>query len=149
MARTPGLQIAVDATVFLEGDNEAQPDVCLFRLNPPGSARVVADKHDTEYIQGAPELVMEIAASSASYDLHDKLAVYQRNGVLEYIVWQVRDKQISWFRLTNDGYVRVEPHGDVIIESAVFPGLCLDIAAMLAGDAAGVLAALDRPRRSP
>ena len=28
---------------------------------------------DDDYIEGAPELIVEIAASSASYDLHDKL----------------------------------------------------------------------------
>jgi Putative restriction endonuclease len=30
-----------------------------------------------EYLEGVPELMVEIAASSASYDLHDKRWVYQ------------------------------------------------------------------------
>jgi Uma2 family endonuclease len=41
---------------------------------------------DSDNVEGAPELIVEIAASSASYDLHDKLRVYRRNGVQEYIV---------------------------------------------------------------
>jgi Uma2 family endonuclease len=35
------------------------------------------------YIEGAPELIAEIAAGSASYDLHDKLNAYRRNKVRE------------------------------------------------------------------
>lgn len=41
--------------------------------------------------EGAPERIVELAASSASYDLYDKLQVYRRNGVQEYLVWQVYD----------------------------------------------------------
>ncbi len=42
---------------------------------------------------GAPELVVEVAASSASYDLHSTfhVYVYRRNGVREYVVWRVLD----------------------------------------------------------
>ncbi|WP_245555388.1 Uma2 family endonuclease [Baaleninema simplex] len=35
--------------------------------------------------------IVEIAVSSASYDLHDKFQVYRRNGVLKYLVWRVED----------------------------------------------------------
>jgi Uma2 family endonuclease len=36
---------------------------------------------EDDYVEGAPELIAEIAASSASYDLNDKLNAYRRNGV--------------------------------------------------------------------
>jgi Uma2 family endonuclease len=140
VARTSGVQMANNATVFLDADNELQPDVCLFR-EPAllGGARVTEE----DYIEGAPQLVVEIAASSASYDLHDKLRAYRRAGVEEYVVWQVLEHDIIWLRLKNGEYVRVQPDATGVIESSAFPGLRLAVAAMLAGDFQAVLAALD------
>ena len=87
--------------------------------------------------------MVEVAASSASYDLYEKKEAYRRNGVQEYVVWRVIDRVIDWFELRDGVYVpreRRAPTG--IIESARFPGLRLHVPSMLAGDAAGVLAAL-------
>ena len=137
-AVTPGVEVGDNATVFLDGDNEVQPDVCLFRVAPVGSARLT----DDGYIEGAPELVMEVAASSASYDLHDKLRAYLRSGVQEYIVWRVLDAQIDWFRLRAGDYVRLQPDARDVIASEDFPRLRLHVPAILAGDRAAVLAAL-------
>jgi Uma2 family endonuclease len=135
-------------TVFLTGGHEVQPDAFLFRLADRGTGARVTD---AGYIEGAPELVVEVAASSASYDLHDKKEAYRRAGVQEYIVWRVLDGAIDWFRMHNGEYVLVTPDARGIIESAVFPGLRLDAAAMLAGRTSAVLAAIgyrrDRPMR--
>ncbi len=85
--------------------------------------------------------------SSASYDLHDKMEAYRRAGVEEYIVWQVLEERIDWFRLRAGRYERLSHDAHGIIASEVFPGLRLDIRAMLAGVRAAVLAALRLPRR--
>ena len=138
-ATTPGVRVGIEGTVYLADDGEVQPDAFMFWLPPHGSqARETAD----DYVEGAPELVVEIAASSASYDLHDKMEAYRRAGVREYVPWRVLDRAIDWFRLQDGAYVRIGPDADGIIESAVFPGLRLDVVAMLAGDTASVLAAL-------
>ncbi len=92
-------------------------------------------------IEGAPLLVVEVAASSASYDLHDKLRAYRRAGTKEYIVWRTLDKAIDWFRLHEGEFLRAEPDEHGTIESSVFPGLRLSVPAMLARDRAAVLAA--------
>ena len=42
-----------------------------------------------DYLDGAPELIVGIAASSASYDLHAKREAHRRNGVQVYGVWCV------------------------------------------------------------
>lgn len=133
--------MADNATLRLDLDNEPQPDA-LLRVEPQagGQARV----SDDDYLEGAPELVVEIAASSATYDLHDKLRVYRRNGVREYVVWRVHDRQIDWFALEDDEYRRLEPDGAGLIHSTVFPGLQLLVGALLAGDLASVLAELRR-----
>ena len=94
------------------------------------------------YIVGPPHLIVEIAASSVSYDLHEKKEAYRRNGVPEYVVWRVLDEAIDWFRLRDGQYVLIEPDADALIESDQFPGLRLHVPSMLAGDLAAVLARL-------
>jgi Uma2 family endonuclease len=135
-ARNRGVEVSSNATVFLDADNELQPDICLRRLDG-GTSRLIDG-----YIVGAPELVIEIAASTAAYDLHDKMNAYRRNGVQEYIVWRVLDGAIDWFELNEGAYVRLEADASGVIESHAFPGLRLTLTAMLDGDLEAVLAAL-------
>ena len=123
------------ATVILDQANEVQPDVVLIR-DAGGSSGVSADG----YIEGPPELIVEISASSTSQDLHQKKNAYRRNGVQEYIVWRVLDGAIDWFALQDGQYVALSPNASGVIESAAFPGLRLDVAAMLAGDISKVVA---------
>lgn len=138
-SRTPGVRMADNATVFLPDGSEVQPDACLYRLGAPGARiRITPDG----YLEGTPDLVVEVAASSASYDLHDKLEAYRRSGVREYIVWRVLDQAIDWMRLEGEQYHITEPDAAGIIASAAFPGLRLAVTKMLAGDDAGVLAVL-------
>lgn len=136
-AATPGVEAADNTTVRLDLDNEPQPDA-LLRIDEScgGQSRISED----DYVEGGPELIVEVAASSASYDLHDKLKVYRRNGVREYIVWQVAEQKISWFSLQAGEYVLLAPDETGVMHSQVFPGLNLNVVALLAGDLAAVLA---------
>jgi Uma2 family endonuclease len=136
---TPGVRVADNSTIRLDLENEPQPDALLL-IEPAlgGQAKISVD----DYIEGAPELVSEIAASSASIDLNAKFRAYQRNGVKEYIVWRVRDQAIDWFVLRHSQFERLSPNAAGILQSEVFPGLWLDAAAMLRGDLATVLAVL-------
>ena len=133
---TPGVRGADNATARFDPDNEPQPDAALF-IDPAcgGQASISED----DYLEGAPELAVEVAASSASYDLHDKKRAYRRNGVQEYLVWRTREEALDWFVLDDERYVRREPGDDGLIESRVFPGLYLEAEALLEGDAAAVL----------
>ncbi len=135
-AAVPGLEVGIEPTVRLDRDNEPQPDVVLFRVD--GNAKIDKDG----YIAGAPELVAEIAASSASYDLHSKKNAYERNGVKEYIVWRTLDHQIDWFLLKNEAYIKLEPDRFDIIYSQEFPGLWLNVRAILSNDMEAVLKTL-------
>jgi Uma2 family endonuclease len=145
-ANTPGVEASDNVTVRLDLDNEPQPDVLLF-IDPAcgGQAHIDADG----YIEDAPELVAEVASSSASYDLHAKLRVYRRNGVREYIVWRVLDQEIDWFILRAGQYERLPLDAAGFYRSEVFPGLWLDPAALLRGDLATVLAVVQRGLASP
>jgi Uma2 family endonuclease len=145
-AETPGVLTADNSTARLDLDNEPQPDAVLL-IDPArgGQARISAD----DYIENAPELVVEVASSSVSIDLSTKLQVYRRNGVREYVVWRVLDRAVDWFVLCHGQYERLEPDAAGCLRSETFPGLWLDVAAVLRGDVAGVLAAVQRGLTSP
>ena len=145
-AATPGVKTGDNATVRLDLDNEPQPDALLCIAPEAGGA---VDLSADDYVQGAPELIVEIAASSAAIDLHDKLRAYQRNGVREYVVWRVPDRQIDWFVLQDGEYRPLVADRDGMLESRVFPGLRLAVDALLRGDVARVLAELQNGVRTP
>ncbi len=90
----------------------------------------------------------EIAGSSVSYDLHAKLNVYRRNGVQEYLVWRVNDQAIDWFYLHEGEYLRLAADDTGRIYSRIFPGLWLNVQALLAGDMVAVLATLQEGLQS-
>lgn len=134
---TPGVDLGIETTVLLDLDNEPQPDA-LLRIENGGNSQI----NDDDYIEGAPELIAEIAASSASYDLNDKKKAYRRKGVQEYIVWQIRKNTLYWFKLEQGRYVSLKPDENGVIRSQVFPGLWLAVPALLSGDLATVMAVL-------
>jgi Uma2 family endonuclease len=143
---TPGVELGIEPTIRLDLDNEPQPDaVLLIDERSGGHSRISED----DYIEGAPELVIEIAASSASIDLHDKKRAYRRNGVEEYLVWQVLDRKLNWFYLHEDKYVAVPIDEDDVMRSQAFPGLWLAVTDLLAGNMTRVLGALQEGLESP
>lgn len=135
-AATPGVELAADTTVRLDLENEPQPDA-LLRIAPAAGGR--SRTSDEGYVEGPPELIIEVAASSVSIDRHTKLRVYQRNGVQEYLLWLVLDRRIEWFALREGVYVPLVPDAHGVVQSQVFPGLRLAVPALLDGDLARVL----------
>ncbi len=140
VAGTRGLGFGDNTTIRLDLDNAPQPDL-LLRLpeSMGGQSRVDADG----YLEGAPELVAEIVASSAAYDLHQKLNVYRRHGVREYVVWRVLEQQVDWFILREGRFDPLEPAEGGVFKSRAFPGLWLHAPALVRGDQAEVLGALN------
>jgi Uma2 family endonuclease len=138
---TPGIDLFDNATLRLDLGNEPQPDAALcIETAHGGQARISVD----DYLEGAPELVVEVAASSAAYDVGDKLKAYQRNGIAEYIVWMIYEQRLEWWQLNDGMYVPMSVDSDGIIRSQVFPGLYLHVASLLAQDRAPLLATLQR-----
>ena len=133
---TPGIVGGDNGSVRLDFKNEPQPDIYLLILpTHGGQAKIDADG----FVAGAPEFVVEIANTSASYDLHQKLEVYRRHGVKEYIVWRTMDAVIDWMVLEDGQYKNTAIPADGIIRSTVLPGLWLNATAMLQGDWTAVL----------
>ncbi|MBD2439742.1 Uma2 family endonuclease [Nostoc sp. FACHB-110] len=136
---TPGVRLGDNATVRLDLDNEPQPDaVLLIDAQAGGQSSFSQDG----YVEGAPELIAEIAASSATVDLGDKKRAYRRNGIQEYLVWQVFEQRIDWFRLDAGEYVNLQPNQAGVFQSQGFPGLWLDASALLRGEMQQVLTVL-------
>ncbi|MFQ4139782.1 Uma2 family endonuclease [Nodosilinea sp. PGN35] len=138
-ALTPGTRSGIEPTVRLDLDNEPQPDiVLLIDAAAGGQARLSPDG----YLEGTPELVIEIAASSAAIDLGDKKQAYRRNGVPEYLVWQVYENRLDWFYLVDGDYQPLPTDADGLMRSTIFPGLWLTVTALLQGNMGLVLAGL-------
>jgi Uma2 family endonuclease len=144
-ALTPGVDLSDNATVRLGPDNEAQPDGVLYILPEHGGQAEVNDG----YLEGAPELVIEVAATSVSIDAGTKKMAYQRHGVKEYLIWRVLDDEIDWFILRDSGYAQLAADPAGIVRSETFPGLWLDRPAMLRRDSAAVLRLLQQGLASP
>lgn len=136
---TPAIELSDNASVRLDLENMPQPDCSLFL--PPfagGTAKLGEDG----YFEGAPDLVCEIAASSASLDMNQKLRVYRRNGVREYLIWRVLEGAFDWFVLEAGEYIPLVADQKGILKSRLFPGLWLDPATLLRGPRRKYMAAL-------
>jgi Uma2 family endonuclease len=135
-AHTPGVRGGADSSVRMIDANMTQPDTLLF-VDPArgGQLRIGED----DYLDGAPEFIGEVAATSAGYDLHTKLDLYRRAGVKEYLVWRTFDGEIDWFVARAGDYHRLTADASGVVRSEVFPGLWLDVAGLLKSDVAAVL----------
>ncbi|HEX2748614.1 MAG TPA: Uma2 family endonuclease [Verrucomicrobiales bacterium] len=134
----PDLKFYPNATLVLDPDNAPQPDAALCSAPHPGGKVWLNEKG---YLCGAPELVCEIAASSVSVDLHDKFRAYRRNGIAEYLVWLTEEERVCWFELADQEYVEKEPKAGKLA-SSIFPGLVLDVKALLKMDRAKLIGTL-------
>ncbi len=143
---TPRVHVVDNATLRLDGDNDLQPDAAML-IDPGagGQARVSAD----DYLEGAPELVAEVAVSSASRDLNEKLRLYERNGVREYLVCCVPDRRLDWFELVQGAYRVRAADAAGVVRSMVFPGLWLNVGAILSDEPAAVLRTLHEGLADP
>ena len=142
---TEGVDFADNSTVRLDQDNQPQPDAVLYvKEEFGGNSYISLD----DYLEGSPELVVEIASSTASYDTTEKKKIYRRNGVKEYIIWRVDDGEIDWFAWENGEYVLLEADKSGVIESRFFGGLRLNVKAILQDDLAKVLSDLQKGLQS-
>jgi len=142
---TPGAETYDNATAILDDQNEPQPDVCLLII-PPGKGQT---RDQDEYIAGPPELIIEVASSSTSIDLHRKRDEYEKVGVKEYAVIALNEGRVYWWVLRNGRYEDLPRGSDGILRSEVFPGLWLDPEALLRLDKQRVRAVLQQGLASP
>jgi Uma2 family endonuclease len=94
---------------------EAQPDISFyigseFRFPPKNNSPVDINEF------GSPALVIEIAATSLNDDLNRKKLLYERIGVQEYWVVDVKASEVTAFEISQGNSAEIQ-------ESKVLPGL--------------------------
>jgi Uma2 family endonuclease len=141
--KTPGCYCASNTTWYMLED-APQPDCFLGIKQEFGGQSEIKDS----FCHGAPELVMEVCRTSAAYDLHQKLNLYESAGVKEYVAMIVNERRIRWMKNSNTGFSDVPLPSDGIYKSAVFPGLWLNAKAVGAENGALVLKTLEKGLKS-
>jgi len=136
---TPGVQVTHNATAILDVESEPQPDLGM-RILPEYGGQSQTSPDD--YLQGAPELLVEIAHSRRNIALHAKRDDYQRTGVLEYFVVCCEEQEVHWSHFPSGETHR--PNRQGISRSRVFPGLWFDMAALLRLDSARLMEVLQQ-----
>lgn len=145
-AMQTGIDFADNSTVELDEENVPQPDYFMFLpAGLGGRAAINAEG----YLEGPPDLVAEVAASSVSIDLHGKFRTYERSQVREYFVWRVLDEALDWFVLTGKKLVPRAADEAGVIRSEAFPGLWINVPALVALDAQRLWETLDRGLETP
>jgi Uma2 family endonuclease len=142
-AHTPGVKHAHNTTILMDED-APQPDVHLRILPEYGGVTRKKGKS----LWGSPELTSEVCLTSAVYDLHQKLELYEEAGVQEYLAVLIYEREIRWHTLTKKGYQAMAPASDNLWKSKIFPGLWLDGQALLAHDSGKILATLQKGLQS-
>lgn len=95
--------------------NVTQPDISI-----------IFDKNkiDERGCKGAPDLIVEILSpGSATYDLNEKLLLYEKAGVKEYWVANPTDKTVFVFLLKNGEYLKSNVYGG---ENTIKPSIFED-----------------------
>jgi len=145
MAATPGCDGGTEGTWLMGKRNVPQPDSTL-RISPQRGGQ---SRDEGEYTAGAPELLVEVAASSRDRDLSVKLKLYERMGVCEYLVAETGQRQIHWKELVDGKYQPLEPGPDGIFRSRCFPGLWLEPEALRSRDLPRLFAVVEQGLATP
>jgi hypothetical protein len=143
---TPGVVGGDNGSVYLDPKNIPQPDLYLMIAPGLGGCATVGQNG---CVTGSPELVIEISNSGATFDLHQKLDAYRRNGVQEYGVWRTYDAEFDFFVLEGGAYRPATVDAEGIVRSRSLPGLWLNVQRLLAGDHAAFAADIQRGIASP
>jgi Uma2 family endonuclease len=136
---TPGVQALGSTTTILGEQSELQPDKTLRIMKTYGGR---SSENEDGFVQGPAELVAEIAYSRADVDLREKRADYEQAGIQEYLVLCIAEQELHWFHFPSQEPVIANRRG--IARSRVFPGLWLDVPALLARKSARLIATLQR-----
>src|SRR5262249_2597536 len=144
--QTPGVVGSDNGSIRLNPHSMPQPDAFLRILETHGGQSF---RDADRYIQGAPELVAEVAVSSANLDLNVKLPFDTRNGVKGSVAWRVLDREVAGFLRRGTEFERLPLTPPGWYRSQVFPGLWLDPQALVQGDTTTLMNVLQQGIKSP
>ncbi len=119
IARAIPLKILPNCSYRKVGVSECQPDVSYYigdraQLIPRGTSVIDLNRFP------APDLVIEVAATTLLDDIGTKRALYEELGVAEYWVLDVQNAQILAYTIAEQGSKRIQV-------SQVLPGLTIAV----------------------
>lgn len=139
LVSTPGVRAAHNYRLRLDEQSEPQPDFCVWIEDIcGGQTEILPDG----FLQGVPELIIEVAPDSTSYELREKYHTYRRAGVQEYLVLQVQGQKSGWFAWSQGEYFPLFPNNKGVLQSQAFAGLWFAAAAFWQGEGTDLKAAL-------
>lgn len=145
-AATNGTDLLDNTTAILGDDCEPQPDAMLLILPEFGGQ---TREGPGGWLEGGPELVVEVAASSQAYDLREKRVDYERYGVKEYVVYAIGPQRVYWWIRRGERFEELAPGSDRIFRSEIFAGLWLDPTALPEPNSSRLHATLHKGLASP
>ncbi len=125
---TPGCETGNNVTYNMMGNVPQLDSFLRIKDEFGGTSRA------GEFLEGAPEVTVEICTNSTGVEFGPKFALYQRAGVREYITFETRPKRIVWRMLVGGSYRQIQRDAAGILRSHCFPGLWLDTDAFWAGN---------------
>jgi Uma2 family endonuclease len=126
---TPGVQVLHNATTILGEESEPQPDLGI-RVRPEYGGQ--SGTNAGNYVEGAPELLVEVAHSTRALAFHGKRDDYRRAGVVEYLILAVEQRRLDWHHFPSG--TTIAPNRAGVSRSRAFPGLWLHVEALLGLD---------------
>lgn len=145
-ALTPGTKMDVNTIVILAWDTVPQPNIVL-RVLPENGGKSRMTNQDI--LTDAPELMVDFTTSHQTFDIREKLGAFRRLGVVEYLVWWANDQKLDWYCLEQEKYALNLPDSNGVLTSPSFPGLRLNLSALLNRSSAAVMATLRKSLESP
>jgi len=116
-----GLALIREAHPVTLSNSEPEPDIAIVQLHP----------HKYKYQHPSLEdifLLIEISNKTLNYDLNDKRKVYAKEGIKEYWVVDIKNRQVNiFFNPQNDDYEVKKVITDGMIIAQSFPDLELAI----------------------
>jgi Uma2 family endonuclease len=141
---TPGTDASDNTTIALGDEGEPQPDLYL-RVLPEYGGQSATTRDG--YVEGAPELIIEVAHSSRAIDLFAKKDDYSRYGVREYLVASVKEQKLRWFDLSAGN--EMQPDAAGVYRVRTFPGLWIDGPALWKRDHSQLMRTLQEGLATP
>ena len=142
---TVGCAVRANGTCLMSKRNVPQPDLALKILAEYGGQSWM----EGEYPGGAPELIVEISHTTGARDSGVKQRLYERSGVLEYLIVKSKKRQLVWHELVEGKYREIQPGADGLFRSRVFPGLWLNAEALWNCDYAALSTAVQQGTSTP
>jgi Uma2 family endonuclease len=114
-------EVVPEPGVILSRHDAVEPDLVWMSLE-----RRATIEGDDGHLHGAPELVVEVLSPGASNERRDretKLALYEREGVSDYWIFDWRAQTIDVYRREADAlYIFASLHAGDTLSSPLLPG---------------------------